>query len=290
MNSPRETSPYCYVADLTRYIIPRFFFEIRDANDKKRPTLFTSNSIISMDVVNDDYDNVLLKLVSGLHTSVDDYFRDHIKTEYYRGFVFTIVMITEDRVATLGLMWPMVLRRMRLYRPETKLDFFLCLLAMYLENIPSGVLTKLHAERLNAILHHLRSRRYTSMAPLTELLFNGIEWLLNTLMYMNNLEPFAREFVLPHYDIIQPMLDVSNADIKPLLEALYYNHAHFETDFGANIPIRDIVIRHPSHVEFRPSDLNKLYSNKNLFKRLLYIWWHTDNPCDAKTMYAFQMP
>lgn len=263
------------VRTVVMHAIPRFFFEIRTAPNM--PVSFTADSVTRV-FVKRDGSEIALELVSGTTMTMEDYFDEYLEMANHLGFVFSVITSAEDRVGSLSLTWAEVVDRMYIIQPNTLVDFSLCVLCMYLENIAAEDVTLSYCVMLKAALDKLK-RKITFHAKIAALLANGCEWLLNTLMAMHDLPSFDRDLILPHYGVAKPLMSVESEGLEELIRGLYDTHA-----------ITVINMPEPGHsdiqiiLEARRSTLNHIYENGNYFSRVLRMWWNA--PLKHKNAYA----
>ncbi|AAQ73739.1 unknown [Psittacid alphaherpesvirus 1] len=263
------------VRAVVAHVIPRFFFEIRTAPGM--PVVFAADSVSAI-LVGRDGSEMELELVSGTSMTMEDYFDAYLEMDNHLGFVFSVLTGAEDRVGSVALTWTELIDRMYVIQPNTSVDFSLCVLCMYLENVAEEDVTLSHCVMLKAALDKLK-RKITFHAKVAALLANGCEWLLNTLMAMHDLPAFDRELILPHYGVAKPLMSVESEGLEELIRGLYDTHT-----------ITVINMPEPGHsdvqimLEARKSTLNRVYENGNYYSRVLRLWWNT--PLKRKNAYA----
>lgn len=257
------------------HAIPRFFFEIRTAPGM--PVLFTSDSVEGIRF-SCGTKKLQLELVSGAEVSIDDYFEAYLEMDNHVGFVFSVITTNEDRIGTLGLTWAEMLGRMYIIQPDTLTDFTLCVLCMYLENIPKNEVSMSHCIMIKAALDKIK-RTISFDAKVTALLVNGCEWLLNTLLFMHDLATFDQKLVLPHYSVAKPLMSVECEGLGELINGLYYTQSLFIINMPTKADGGIEVI-----AEARRSTLNKMYERGGVLFRVLSMWWN--DPQKRRNAYA----
>ncbi|QEG54097.1 Cytoplasmic envelopment protein 1 [Cacatuid alphaherpesvirus 2] len=232
------------------------------------PVLFASDSVSGIEV-SCAGEKLHLELVSGSKVSIEEYYDMCLEMETHLGFAFSVITAVEDRVGTLSVTWPDMLDRIHIFQPETQVDFSLCVICMYLENIFTEDVTLSNCIMLKAAIDKLK-RKITYDMKLAALLANGCEWLLNTLLAIHDLPTFDENLVLPHYGVAKPLMSVECDGLKELVKALYDTHAIMIINFPDSNE-REI----PVILESRRSSLNRLYENGNFFTRVLRLWWNS---------------
>ncbi|AEB97350.1 tegument protein UL7 [Gallid alphaherpesvirus 1] len=252
------------IKEISRQAIPRFFFEVRSTPGA--PALFASDSITYMDIQMDG-EKIILELISGAVVDIEEYFCACVRLDDHAGFIFSVITASEDRVATVHVTWPDFLNRIHRIMPQKFEDFALCLICMYLENIDPIKVTQEHCYKLRSAIARF-ARTISINDKVRELLVNGGEWLLNTLLLMHDLPPFDPGLVLPHYRVAQPLMQITAPIGEELISSLYSTHALMIMNLPSNENERAIIL------ESRNSTLNRVYGNGNFFTRVLRLWWN----------------
>ncbi|AQS79209.1 tegument protein UL7 [Ateline alphaherpesvirus 1] len=195
-------------------------------------------------------------------TPSPEYHRQCLDQPAYRGLVCAAITAAEDRVDSLGVQPPTLQHRLVLLRPAALADFELLAALMFLENCPPALATPGLFVRVSAWLGRV-ARRTSPLQRLRRLLLRSCRWVLNTLMFMTNVDPFSDALVLPHWYMARCLL--SSGAPPPVVAALFDTPPGPGPDPGPAAET-DCVAYSPDGVMGRPW-------RSEAFRRALVSWW-----------------
>lgn len=174
------------------------------------PTQFTGVSVSKLRVARCDTRFHLTLTGADLDDEMasDVYHSQCIVNSAFKGFVFMVLTVTEDIVRTIGVPPPLLKYRLVFYNPSEHLDFALCLLVAYLENLHASACDVTFFVQVQSFLRYAWTR-VTPMTKMRRFLCATNVWLLNTLMSMGSCSPFDGDRVLPHYAIYRHLCSTS---------------------------------------------------------------------------------
>ncbi|ABF21626.1 unknown [Human alphaherpesvirus 3] len=267
------------IEDLRIQAIPRFVCEAREVTGLK--PRFLANSVVSLRVKPEHQETVLVVLNGdSSEVSCDRYYMECVTQPAFRGFIFSVLTAVEDRVYTVGVPPRLLIYRMTLFRPDNVLDFTLCVILMYLEGIgPSGASPSLFVQ-LSVYLRRVECQ----IGPLEKMrrfLYEGVLWLLNTLMYVVDNNPFTKTRVLPHYMFVK-LLNPQPGTAPNIIKAIYSCGVgqRFDLPHGTP-PCPDGVVQVP------PGLLNGPLRDSE-YQKSVYFWWLNRTMVTPKNVQLFE--
>ncbi|SCL76966.1 tegument protein UL7 [Spheniscid alphaherpesvirus 1] len=255
------------VEELSWQAVPRIMCEVREVQG--RQPRFVTGSVRGMRS-NDDGRTLVLNLDGSndvCETTCEEYMKQCLDQEAFRGFAFAVLTAFEDRVNTLAVS-PIILKhRIVLFRPEDPVDFALCVLIMFLENCHKNQASPSLFVQISVFMRYAW-KKVTPTTKTRRLLCVGVTWLLNTLMFMTGFLPFADKHVLPNHRIVKHLLDIKQ---PPSVLMAVYN-----AGVGPKFDLPKDAVECPRGA-FQPRDgvLNSAFKQQWL-ANVLYYWWTTE--------------
>nr|UNP64276.1 tegument protein UL7-like protein [Phocid alphaherpesvirus 1] len=196
--------------------------------------------------------------------SCEEYMKECINQAEFKGFVFFVITPIEDKVYSLSIGEIILKNRIVLFNPEDLVDFQLCILQMFMENCTIKEATSSIFVQIYTLLKKLQ-KNISPSTKFKNLLFTGVNWVLNTLMYSMNHNPFDNNFVLPHHMFVKLILDKNPPSI---LKAIFITGSSEKFKIPQNtVKCPDGVIKTNSAI------LNKQLQSQ-VIRTILYQWWY----------------
>ncbi|QBM10894.1 Virion egress protein [Caprine alphaherpesvirus 1] len=249
------------VNDLVWHALPRFVCEVREIPGA--PPTFTSSSVTHMRV--DPATGGLMLTLDGRAEEVacDAYRAECEAMPAFRGFAFAVLTAMEDAVFATAVPAAVLPHRLALHRPETREDFTLCVVQMFLEGCTEEQASASLFVQLSCLLRRLRPAP-SPARKMSQLLYVGAARVLNTAMYMAGYSPFDDRLVLPHYSVAKMLLAANNP--PSVITAIY------RTGGAARRGGPALEQCPPGVVNARPGLLNGPLATPE-FRDTVYHWW-----------------
>nr|UGX62118.1 tegument protein UL7 [Felid alphaherpesvirus 1] len=251
------------VHDLTWHALPRLICEVREVSG--RPPLFSTTSVERIRVVNGTYELMLTLEGRSQEISCTTYMEECKNQPEFKGFSLFVITPIEDRVKSLAVGEMILEHRTVLLHPDATSDFTLCILQMFLENCTAQEATSSMFVQVHTLLQRLE-KTLSPLSRLRNLLFTGVTWTLNTLMYTMDHNPFDNNRILPHH-IFAKLLLGGGKQPPSILTAI------FTVGSSSGSKIIGSERRCPSGlVRTRPALLNVALQRYEI-QAALYKWW-----------------
>ncbi|AQX83366.1 tegument protein UL7 [Canid alphaherpesvirus 1] len=247
---------------LVHHTLPRLICEVREV--KGLDPVISTTSISGLRVESGTYKLILT--LEGRHEEIscEEYFLECLNQDEYKGFIFFLITPSEDKVYSLSIGEVILKNRIVLFKPDDFITFQFCILHMFLENCTIKTATSSIFVQIYTLMKRLH-KKISPCMRFENLLFNGLNWILNTLMYSIDHNPFDINFVLPHHILAKLLL---NNNPPSILNAI------FMIGSSEKYKIPQNVIKCPNGViKTSPAILNKQIQLQ-IIKNVLYNWWY----------------